>query len=427
MLPHDEIPIFTPKECEVVYLVCKGYTYQQIANEQGVTIDGVKRHINNIYSKLEWTDEPTELKRAYLKTVICPYIKEHVVDKEQDCEKLYTRRLAEAGQEESEEDDETTEETDPEIDAIVAKEIDELLPLEPAPLDIVRPRWHLFPPVPLWRRILPWAIIIILSVALYYVVFLQAGDVERSPVAEVVVTATPLHTPSTQNTPEEPSALGMLTGTPQPTFTPVFHTRTPEPTLTPTPTSTATPTPTPTSTPVPLPLEFTFDEGIDPLWQFENPGNWLTVRGGLTTSVEDEYVYGYVGNETWQNYSVEAVILTENPGTVRIALRHNPETNSAFYLQLNSSRGPYDGITVIRRLDGEELELLGTGRLCCNATRFRLRAIVEGNQYRFFYGESLENEIGDIVDNSLERGRIGIGIKGDPIPNHIDYLSVTEP
>lgn len=51
--PHDEL---TNRELEVLLLVAKGYTNQEIADELFITLKTVKTHVSNILSKLEVND-----------------------------------------------------------------------------------------------------------------------------------------------------------------------------------------------------------------------------------------------------------------------------------------------------------------------------------------------------------------------------------
>jgi LuxR family maltose regulon positive regulatory protein len=46
---HD---LLTPREMEIMSLICQGYSNPEIAGELSVTLNTVKKHTSNIYSKL---------------------------------------------------------------------------------------------------------------------------------------------------------------------------------------------------------------------------------------------------------------------------------------------------------------------------------------------------------------------------------------
>lgn len=59
---HDEL---TKREFEVLLLVAKGYTNQEIADELFITLKTVKTHVSNILSKLEVNDRTQATIYAY--------------------------------------------------------------------------------------------------------------------------------------------------------------------------------------------------------------------------------------------------------------------------------------------------------------------------------------------------------------------------
>lgn len=82
---------------------------------------------------------------------------------------------------------------------------------------------------------------------------------------------------------------------------PPVPTNTPEPSSTPRPS--ATPLPTFTPTPFSIPQFYdSFDNGISPEWEY-SPDDWATVNGQLVNLRRS--VGLNVGDQTWQNYSVE--------------------------------------------------------------------------------------------------------------------------
>lgn len=52
--------VLTPKEHQIVKLVCQGQSYKMIASETNLSIDGVRYHLQRIYRKLE-INSKTEL------------------------------------------------------------------------------------------------------------------------------------------------------------------------------------------------------------------------------------------------------------------------------------------------------------------------------------------------------------------------------
>ncbi|MEO6611565.1 MAG: helix-turn-helix transcriptional regulator [Chitinophagaceae bacterium] len=45
--------LVTPREKEVLQLLAKGMTYREIALQLGVTAETIKKHLKNIYQKLQ--------------------------------------------------------------------------------------------------------------------------------------------------------------------------------------------------------------------------------------------------------------------------------------------------------------------------------------------------------------------------------------
>jgi len=55
----------TPRELEIMRLICKGYSNPQIAGELVVTINTIKKHTSNIYGKLEVSSRTQAIARFY--------------------------------------------------------------------------------------------------------------------------------------------------------------------------------------------------------------------------------------------------------------------------------------------------------------------------------------------------------------------------
>jgi two-component system, NarL family, response regulator LiaR len=52
-MSRHEIDLLTPKEYEVLEHLSKGFLYKEIASEQQVNINTIKKHCKNIYKKLQ--------------------------------------------------------------------------------------------------------------------------------------------------------------------------------------------------------------------------------------------------------------------------------------------------------------------------------------------------------------------------------------
>ena len=59
---HDEL---TRREYEVLLLIAKGYSNQEIADELFITLKTVKTHVSNILAKLEVSDRTQATIYAY--------------------------------------------------------------------------------------------------------------------------------------------------------------------------------------------------------------------------------------------------------------------------------------------------------------------------------------------------------------------------
>ena len=51
-LPEGSLSVLTPAEKRIAELLDEGYTYKQIAAELVISYHTVKKHVENIYSKL---------------------------------------------------------------------------------------------------------------------------------------------------------------------------------------------------------------------------------------------------------------------------------------------------------------------------------------------------------------------------------------
>jgi NarL family two-component system response regulator LiaR len=62
---HNPAKNLTPKEMEVSQLLRQGYLYKEIAQLQQVKIDTVKKHVKNIYKKLQVRNRMEAVNKMY--------------------------------------------------------------------------------------------------------------------------------------------------------------------------------------------------------------------------------------------------------------------------------------------------------------------------------------------------------------------------
>ncbi len=62
--PGELLDPLTPRELEIMRLICKGYSNPEIASELVVTINTIKKHTSNIYGKLGVRSRTQAIARA---------------------------------------------------------------------------------------------------------------------------------------------------------------------------------------------------------------------------------------------------------------------------------------------------------------------------------------------------------------------------
>ncbi|MFN8472256.1 MAG: helix-turn-helix transcriptional regulator [Anaerolineae bacterium] len=254
-----KLKTLTPRQREVLDLVCQGLTYKQVAEALFIEETTVLYHIGNIYTKLGIEKLPKTQRQRELGLF---------------CSALATLAASTPSEPEDEDEDEPAPPRPPTYALRAAKEDDKPLatqagaplgPSEPPVIYIPQRGGSSLPPPPrsLGRRILPW---IAVALMIFISAILAAGlmylFMSRTAAAvQVIVTATPLpatETPLASATPV-PSLTATASPTPTATATP---TNTPTVTITPTPTVTSTPTATRTVTPTPTPLSTTEPKAV---------------------------------------------------------------------------------------------------------------------------------------------------------------------
>jgi LuxR family maltose regulon positive regulatory protein len=63
--PGELLDPLTPRELEVLRLICKGYSNPEIASELVVTVNTIKKHTSNIYGKLGVSSRTQAIARAH--------------------------------------------------------------------------------------------------------------------------------------------------------------------------------------------------------------------------------------------------------------------------------------------------------------------------------------------------------------------------
>jgi DNA-binding NarL/FixJ family response regulator len=56
--------LLTPRQSEILILLKTGYSYQEIADAIGVSLNTVKKHVSNIYEKLEVSNRQQAIYKA---------------------------------------------------------------------------------------------------------------------------------------------------------------------------------------------------------------------------------------------------------------------------------------------------------------------------------------------------------------------------
>ncbi len=58
--------LLTPREQEVLDLLCSGSKYHEVAKKLGMSINTVRKHASNIYAKLEVKNKTQAMLKYYL-------------------------------------------------------------------------------------------------------------------------------------------------------------------------------------------------------------------------------------------------------------------------------------------------------------------------------------------------------------------------
>lgn len=238
----------------------------------------------------------------------------------------------------------------------------------------------------------------------------------------------------------EPSHTPMSTYTSYPTYTPLpsqssletyapIPTYTPPSTYTPFPTYTFYPEPTntfmPSATPLPsvyLPFEDTFDLRPRPEWKFE--GKWRVVNGKLSPDEYNSWVYAFVGDENWMNYSVYVDIYSCQSRPFRLIVRRREDLDTSMIVEIKMAYSSLSTIQFMLHKAGQDTPIgpaNGIAGAGCGGRRYRVD--VNEDIYSVFESDKL---ILRIEDNTLTAGNLGIGVNASGPESSFDNFNITE-
>jgi len=240
-------------------------------------------------------------------------------------------------------------------------------------------------------------------------------DLPGLPSPQPTYTMLPTYTPQQAYT-------ALPTYTLQPTYTAL-------PTYTPFPTYTSYPEPTstllPSAIPLPaisLPFEDTFDLRPRPEWKLE--GKWRVVNGTLCPDEYNTWIYAFVGDENWNNYSVHVYICSCPSRPFQLIVRRVEESDSSMIVQLNMQYELYSKVQFILHRASQDTQIgpaTVIGGAGCKGQRYRID--VRDDIYSFFEGDKL---ILRIQDSMLKAGKVGIGVNASGPDSCFDNFMVTE-
>jgi hypothetical protein len=132
-------------------------------------------------------------------------------------------------------------------------------------------------------------------------------------------------------------------------------------------------------------------------------GDWRVTNGAITTITRNQWSYIFVGDSSWQNYSIDVDFSGDLMYPIAIVARAQDMNNLVqFQLELDNSYW-------IVRQKGERLELVkgdGTYWHTPSNRRGHIRVEVRGN----FFTAYLDNELWlSITDSTFQYGKVGLG------------------
>ena len=378
--PEEDLRRLSPAQRRILYFVCRGLQYSEIALELGLKKRTIQDHMTHVYDKLDLSNLTREERRARLFQVYCPILEKEV-------------ESADVGIDDTELEPEPVE---PVVTALALVDEDQRLGVIP----YGPPTWEVSPEPSEPNRIralLPGCIIgSVVTIAVVGIAFFvlwqmpQGLDIlgmaplthTAAPTTEILPTDTPVPdslaaVDSTPIATQSPTSTGMSTSTPMPiaSLTPA---PTDTPTHTPAPTETTTETPAPTPTPTPIPTPSVYEVGdrayLIPdvflsLSDELDTSNWLCAKGyrlefplenrstrqfimryemeeGISIQDDKGNIYTFCGASTGGYVSgLASLIIDPGKETTLIVLFDGPILPSSRYLLITieniSGEGPF--------------------------------------------------------------------------------------
>src|SRR5262245_28271543 len=82
---EDKLRELSQRQCQILYLVCRGGTFKEVAAEIGYGEDLVTAEMSRIYKTFGITEKKKAEKRTVLEDMICPLHLRRVSDPQTDC------------------------------------------------------------------------------------------------------------------------------------------------------------------------------------------------------------------------------------------------------------------------------------------------------------------------------------------------------
>lgn len=287
----EKIKRLTPREIEVLRLVCEHFTYREISKKIWISVSTIKTHMGNIYIKLGLDQLPRRARIFALGDVYCKalrdidFIPDKDIDQEDEGKEIIPSPISNDLMEKVEEDDGGP------IMILEGKG------LEPYPFPDDEPQYK-----PVRRKFNPVmsAFMVIAIISILFTGYSIFNRFFGTPPAQPV------------STPEK------LAQSDEMEVNPTEVQSEPATVAQSSPTDTVQPTPKATARPKPAILfEDNFDQGLSDEWEVVS-GNPYIVNGRLGS---DRDTWLVVGDPNWKNYSIEYD--TYNPYTSTIGYGFN--------------------------------------------------------------------------------------------------------
>lgn len=354
---REKLEGLTNRQRAVLWLICEGKSYKEIGGELGITVNGVKSLVQNIYIRLNLKQFSDAERFKLLHEVYCRGLRGEL-DPEPEL---------------------PAPNADTSIVPYVPKEIVAMVDEdEPS-----RPPIVIEYTSPTARRAFPWAVLVtVLSIVglTYYAT--------RQLTPAIIQLATQL-VPQTQIV-RETQIIQQTVVITSPPGTPrvVVVTATPKP-----------PTPLPTATPVNVLFQDDFNNDIRPDWIKEG-GDWKTSNGQLINAGASSILW--LGKRDWKNYTVEFDLVGRfcyAGGSVLVRMQDTFSYVEASVLGCNS-----EGLYLFRK--GQPASLM----VYTGGANGHVKITVENTKYTKALNGSFA---GEATDGSYSSGSVGFVLFGE--------------